>query len=127
MASALRSGTIKLTLSPSPLAVRIQTTNFLSVVTDLGPSLAYVMPAIEERLGRQWAYDLDMKVFVRDLDGACAAHAARATQRASWLLTVTCMSPCTLCVCADDSPQRLPTRPGGAQGGRAHSEGGGAL
>ena len=74
MASALRSGTIKLTLSPSPLAVRIQTTNFLSVVTDLGPSLAYVMPAIEERLGRQWAYDLDMKVFVRDLDGACCTR-----------------------------------------------------
>ena len=56
---------------------RSQVTKFIEHISDLGLGLPYIMPAIEERLGSQWAFDLEMKVFVKDVDAHNAHRRGR--------------------------------------------------
>lgn len=63
------------------------TAKFMAVIADLGFSLPYVMPAVTERLGQQWQYDLDLKVFVRDVDAHDAHRRGRVTPLANRHLT----------------------------------------
>lgn len=55
-------------------AVRMATAFVSSALTDLGPSLAYLIPALCARAASTWVIDIDGKVFARD---AAAADAHR--------------------------------------------------
>lgn len=46
-----------------------QTRQFIEQLYDLAPCLPYVMPAVMDRMAQNYAYDMDQKEFVRDIEG----------------------------------------------------------
>lgn len=74
-----RACAFRCALIPSTLSLsRLQMLSFLEVVLDVGQCLPYLFPALSSRLAGPYEYDGDTKLFVRNIEGACAhAHAMR--------------------------------------------------